>query len=132
MQKVELFKPEDFEGTYGHFQKEAHAKFAEIANKKLQEYLESCPVAYFKYLGGKPFNIGPELNKEDDTHVARLAFIEEISKEVCKQHIPKLQSKKQVSLPLTEDPYGAALLLGCSIVCSKCGVKLEAEWKEVK
>lgn len=72
MQKVELFKPDDFDGA---------ECYSNSANKKLQEYLESCPVAYFKYLGGKPFNLGPELNENDDTHTARLAFIEEIQKE---------------------------------------------------
>lgn len=72
MQKVELFKPEDFDGA---------ECYSNSANKKLQEYIESCPVAYFKYLGGKPFNLGPELNENDDTHTARLAFIEELPKD---------------------------------------------------
>lgn len=108
MQKVELFKPEDFDGA---------ECYSNSANKKLQEYLESCPVAYFKYLGGKPFNLGPELNKEDDTHTARLAFIEELAKESCK-HEPTFVNDGDT--------------INWKFSCKRCGVKLEAEWKEVK
>lgn len=170
MQKVELFKPEDFEGTYGHFQKEAHAKFAEIANKKLQKYIESCPVVYFKYLGGEPFNLGPLSNEKDDTHTARLAFIEDLPKEkpkvsdvyeYQKAFNDKVNAKAQellsrtgnellelieevlcikkayVKEPCEHKPFveyhpHADGVYPKYAKCEVCGVKLEAEWKEVK
>lgn len=102
MQKVELFKPDDFDGA------ECYSNYA---NKKLQEYLESCPVAYFKYLGGNPFNIGPELNKEDDTHVAYLAFAKEIYKKPCEHTLIVSTQGSDIGR------------------CQDCGVEMIKEWK---
>lgn len=97
MQKVELFKPEDFDQDYGHSGR-CYIEFAaKRANEKLQHHIESLPKVYFKYLGGGPFNIGPELNKEDDTHAACLFNIEEIKKE-----IPKVSDKHDYEKRLNE------------------------------
>lgn len=110
MQKVELFKPEDFDGA------ECYSNFA---NKKLQKYLESCPVVYgYRYETGA---IECKHHKSDgDNFKARLAFIEELPKP-CK-HEPRIISGKD---------FGVSIFLQNN-TCRYCGVKLEAEWKEVK
>lgn len=113
MQKVELFKPDDFLKIAS-----CGDRVANRANEILQEYLESCPVAYFKYLGGKPFNLGPELNENDDTHTARLAFIEELPKGPCKHPI----------LEYKPSPAGIVIKAKCGV----CKADLIPEWKEVK
>lgn len=74
MQKVELFKPEDFDDA---------KCYSNSANKKLQEYLESCPVVYsFK---DAPFSSGwstmDKFPNKNPTHKAYLAFIEELPKD---------------------------------------------------
>lgn len=66
--------------------------------------------------------------QENYTHSALLLSITPL-KPKCEKHVPTIESK-QVSMPQSKDPFGAALLLGCAIVCATCGVRLEAEWKE--
>lgn len=65
-----------------------------------------------------------------DTHTGLLLAIEPI-KPKCERHVPSIESK-QVCIPSSTDPFGAALVLGCSIVCATCGVRLTAEWKEAR
>lgn len=111
---------------------------ARFANRKIQKLIESWPVVECSLL--KESNLtdqhGPGWIASEKstrpkflyTHKARLAFIEEMPKEECKKHLPTVKSK-QVSLPMSNDPYGAALALGCEIICKHCGVELVAEWK---
>jgi hypothetical protein len=83
---------------------------AAIANKKLNEIIQSWPVVYgqlpvsgFSWTGPKQWY---------DTHKARLAFIEEIVKEPCK-HEPTIHR-------------------GLGYICKNCGVELQATWSEKK
>lgn len=72
------------------------------------------------------------INEFRDTHTALLIDIKEIEKMKCESHVPKLKSNQPVGIPDTKDYFAAALMLGCSIVCAKCGVDLKVEkWSEL-
>lgn len=136
----DFFKLEDFKNVINHnltLSKDPAGMYASMANviavtnEKLQKLIESWPVVWFN--DDKTMSPYWEASSRQDkshTHKARLAFIEEIKKE-CVKHIPKIQSK-QVASPMSDDPYAAALVLGCSIVCLNCGVELQATWSEKK
>lgn len=105
-----IFKPEDFDdnaGGYGPYC-EQHA---ELANKKLNALFESWPVVYVRPGPKMGFVASSLYLNERDTHVARLAFIEEIVKEPCK-HEPDFLN------------WGYERQK-----CKHCGVELVAEWK---
>lgn len=112
-----FFKPEDFQGTYGHYQKELHEEYCRIANKKLNELIESWPVVYGygeTPMASSLWNMnGPERERGPHTHKARLAFIEKLIKEPCK-HEPDFQKT-----------FGT----DGSCYCKHCGVELIPEWK---
>lgn len=109
-----LFTPEDFDL---HGLPSIKELAAIQANEKLTKLIESWPVV-----------VGPSKNYGFDTwsegwrqdlahrpsHRARLAFIEELPKELCK-HEP------------TVDFYGTHLT--SKPKCKHCGVELVAEWK---
>jgi hypothetical protein len=108
-----LFKPEDFEPPYG--KDIAPSIAAELANKKLNELIESWPVVYRSQI--------PEYddwgNKKmlGHTQKARLAFIEPIVKKEC-EHRPKFTASHKGML--------------FKNTCEKCGVELTATWSEKK
>lgn len=83
MQKVELFKPEDFVQEYGRSER-CYIEFAaKTANDVLNKYIESCPVVYgTKHDSTKGWGFDQQGIIEGlTTHTARLAFIEELPKE---------------------------------------------------
>jgi hypothetical protein len=130
-----FFKPEDFltKGIFTRYIGTPANKCifitdaANLANEKLNALIESWPVVTGKMtMGGAIVGIpfGEVLGVED-THKARLAFIEELPKEPCK-HEPIWDSKNTVFPGLISPTYyGAAH-------CQKCGILLEITWSEVK
>jgi hypothetical protein len=130
MKKLELFKSEDFKPIRGVSVTPHEA--AEMAQSKLNAFIESCPVVYL-YGYGNPldseisinksnwkdrihYNISSNLNRSI-THQARIFGIEQIVKEPCK-HEPRYidQSYK----------------LPDSVVCKHCGVGLKVDRSEKK
>jgi hypothetical protein len=112
---IDIFKPEDFEGKIPRdlSQAQVRERFCVIANKKLNNLIEACPVVY--------------LDKHDNlSHVheygcikrARLMFVEELPKEPC-NHRPHVI---EIFSDLSRGP----------IICQFCGVELVVEWKEKK
>ena len=96
--KHEIFKPEDF----------LRFEITDLANKKLNELIESWPVVY-----GDKDSPNPIWSKRTGaTHTARIAFIEEIVKEPCR-HEPDFSNRRYVSPK-----------------CRLCGVDLQATWSE--
>lgn len=85
-----------------------NANAAYYANKKLQEYLESCPVVY----GNMEYVFDTNGKEHWCTHKARLICIEEIPKEPCK-HKPRWVGNMKTN------------------ECLKCGIEIIAEWKAV-
>jgi hypothetical protein len=100
-----IFTASDFAGCMNDY----HA--AQCANRKLNEYLESCPVVY---CGPSYRNKWIECETMHTTKKARLFGIEEIKKEKCDEHWPIGSA----------DPT--------KVICQKCGVQLVQEWREVK
>lgn len=112
MKKV-FFKPEMF-GDY--FMSNITIQDAvNVANRELQMLIESWPVVYTHSKAEKPGYWGPiEQGQFDDTHKARLAFIEEIKKEPCKH-----------------EPFNDSCVPN-HFHCKHCGVELQATWSEKK
>ena len=123
------FKSEDFLSRY--FSTPAGKSVtlnnaAEITNKRLDEYLETCPMVYsfhsdeqwqtFKHLGGKT---GREYISEES---ARLFDIQPIEKK-CEHHPFVNNDQKR---------FGVFINYGPNMTCHKCGVKLKAEFKAVE
>lgn len=114
---MKLFKPEDFGGAY---ENQYTARLdaigvTDIANTKLQEWLDAAPTVYGtidisepKFWGEKKFG--------SDTHSAKLVCLEEIKKE-CTEH-------EVVNVCIE----GALI----RAVCKHCGAELKATWKAVK
>lgn len=104
----DIFSPEDFvivgaENTYSAMKK----TMAKIANEKLNKLIESWPELFMIYdVTSDRFMI----NQEKHTHKARLAFIEELPKELCK-HEPR--------------GFNAS-----GFECKYCGVDIVANWEE--
>lgn len=105
-----IFTPEDFlvddvtEATW-------HYKASQIANEKLNKLIESWPVVY----GDIEFKCEwSKLRLNNNTHMARLAFIEEI-KPKCEKHEPGL--------------VGATTQNKIVSTCVHCKVELVAEWR---
>lgn len=119
MQKVEFFKKEDFDQDYGSSGRCFIEFAAKVANEILNKYIESLPKVYFKYLGGSPFNLGPELNKEDDTHFGYLINIQGIEKKKCEHGV--IEYRSSLSSPVAT-----------SGKCGLCGKILIAKWIEVE
>jgi predicted translin family RNA/ssDNA-binding protein len=118
---MELFTEDDFKTQTAWA---THSKsLAAIANKKLKELIEASTVVFCDQ-DELHFSGNEEVGY---THKGYLVGVEEIKKE-CQNHIPTIKSK-QVSLPQASDPYAAALVLGCEVVCLNCGKSLVAEWK---
>lgn len=99
-----------------------------IANYKLQSLVESWSVVYGEkmqstgaFIWTRPENTFPAEHPHviGATHKARLAFIEELSKEPCK-HVPDMRV----------GPYSPNVKNGLltEINCIHCGVKLQATW----
>lgn len=115
MGNIEFFTTDDFvhKCTASGVMLPYHA--AEIANEKLQKLIEESPTVYGSMIMkdsvvGVPFG---EVSSQEDTHKAKLMFIEEIPKEPCK-HEPNLLNQK----------------IG-GWFCKHCGVELKATWSEV-
>ena len=90
---------------------------ARYANDRLAEIIKDWPEVYGKATpsGAIIYHSYSRIQKDDDTHKARLAFIEEIKPVVC------------------EHPPSRRIYIEDNIVrCEKCGKKLKAEWKEVE
>lgn len=126
MQKVELFKPEDFHRYWmGKESACSPAQAAETANDILNKYLESCPFVYgikntYFIEENTFYNFDWQSRaKEERTHVARLAFIEELPKEPCK-HEANVNIHLGTSSRIIESK------------CKHCGVDLVISWKEKK
>lgn len=127
------FTPEMFHPCHGSFHVDADKMAADICNRAFDEWLLEQPILYTSNSRNRPKCLWVnEFNEIDEpigaTHRARLCAIEEINPKACVDHIPKLRSTQPVGVPVTRDYYGAALMLGCSIVCSQCGVDLKATW----
>ncbi len=113
---IKLFKPENFRHIV---HKEIEQQMADHCNAILQREVEKWPVV-LQYKEGitSHWNTVDVLGRPDNhTHTARLAFIEEIKKEPCKEHDP---TKTQFDLDVSDTGWK----------CQHCGVKLVAEWKE--
>lgn len=109
------FKPEDFGGQYGAVQ------CAAIANAKLQEWLANTTDIY----GTKEEFLTGIFNRNcPATHKGKLVCIEELVKNPCK-HTVAMHRLGQGSWELCTEQDG-------KIVCGKCGVELDLEWKEKK
>lgn len=118
-----FFKPEDFKNL-----PEYAEHLANTANQKLNALIESWPVVYGSEQMCVSNEITPIKEKQwrlnqcvtgfvpENTHKARLAFIEEIVKEPCK-HEPK-------QVIGTENAMWAE--------CAKCGVELVPTWSAKK
>ncbi len=119
------FKPEMFEGTYGHFQKELHEKYCEIANRLLDEYVKTLPEVVTEsssvVLGEWVVN-GDRRYSALGRWRARLWDIQEIAPKKCEHvSIEKYESTR----PGRQD------FVGYAGVCHKCGVKLKPiGWEE--
>lgn len=121
---IEFFKPEDF-GVMRD-DETSWLYVSEVANKKLNDYLESCPVVYGHGVEAmKSANWcmnGPDFEVYKHTHKARLFGIEEIKKD-CK-HEPMgyydLNGTKHIDAVKKESR------------CTFCGVELVATWSEKK
>lgn len=140
------FTPEDFktESTPYHmifgtkdgisFNEMYVIEMARLANARINEWLKDAVKVYWKRAPSdtfRYFNFGEEHMSGYDTHTALLIDIKEIEKMKCESHVPKLKSNQPVGIPDTKDYFAAALMLGCSIVCAKCGVDLKVEkWSE--
>lgn len=105
---MELFKHDDFNDCW------CKDDIAYAANKKLNDYLASCPVVYGQGVEAMKSAIwcmnGPDFEVYRHTHKARLFGIEEIKKD-CK-HEPDWEEEG------TGRPY-----------CIHCNVELVAEWR---
>lgn len=89
--------------------------------EKLNALIDSWPVVYTHSAFEKPGYWGPiEQSQYDDTHKARLAFIEPIVKEPCKHEPASDRLKKDPMLSLV------------STKCLNCGVELKATWSGKK
>lgn len=86
---------------------------AQKANEKLAKLVEDWPVVTGIFATNSIFGSG-ENSSENDTHIARLAFIELIEKKEC-EHLPKLWQ-----WDLNDESMYAK--------CRKCGRKLKAKW----
>lgn len=123
-----IFEVEDFDDLYSGVnisQDHATNKLnisvcaANIANEKLNALIESCPKVYCNADADGILFEWQQDSYPGATHVARLAFIKEITKEPCK-HEPK---------------YNMMIEIGDSkeyFTCKHCGIELKATWSEVK
>lgn len=127
MKKFELFKSSDFDpgGPVASDGENlcTYSWAANIANKRIEAYnaeIESWPVVY----GSKTSHIAAtgldwqqwrsEKPAPEDTHVGRIAFIEELPKVEC-IHINKLYGYKNC------EPWAK---------CEDCGIELVAKWEQ--
>jgi hypothetical protein len=115
-----IFKPEDFNmfELSKYSDKIPREACAAIANKKLNELIESWPRVY-GYIGeyGSSWTDAPmgTFVQENYNSVASLAFIEPIKQE-CVKHEPILADWEMINDKWTGN-------------CRECGVELVAEWK---
>jgi hypothetical protein len=118
------FTPNDFPGEMVYCAQQA----SDLANKALERMLSECPVVYgqVKNIDGnltdKQYWCATQIGNNGETHTARLVNIEELKPKVCEQHTP---------LYIEGSGFGSSIVLKNN-VCSKCGKKLEATWKEVE
>lgn len=116
MKKLEIFKPDDFDVRIT-----AAAYSSEVANQKLNEWLEKQQVVYsgwHSHLGGKLTTDTWWTSYSDETkatHKALLINIEEIEKELCKHEIIEYTANTIKSIPIT------------TVYCGLCGIKLKTE-----
>lgn len=122
----DIFERKDFESYTSKSCREMHPiECAIAANKKINELIESWPVFYGSQLHNRNDCSTKGVysfhgNKIDsDTFKARICFIEEIPKKICK-HESSLVSyvHGHPEVPLKSK-------------CLNCGVELVAEWKAV-
>ena len=153
-----FFKPEDFEiKIFTDFSvSNVRQKMCDVANKKINELIESWPVVYF----GDPtctVRYCTEKAMDTDTHKARLAFIEEINPEpffkdngdgtvtILKSGTYKFSNGKLepiVKEPCKHEPNTLFIqtVNNCIPIseahkllepsCKHCGVSLKATWSE--
>lgn len=121
--KKDFFKPDDFQlatiqigGTSDMYLYTEDA--ALVANEKLNKLIESFPVVYGAFDGEKVTQTFGQIKSVSNTHIAKLAFIEEIKKE-CVKHDPNYV----YTGPSTQD---------WKAVCKHCKVELQATWSEKK
>lgn len=132
----DFFKPEDF-STYAFENEPIPYGFCKamtkICNEKLNALIESWPIISTRG-NGTWFQ---SHRVKEDTHKARLAFIEEIVKEQC-NHEPEVFEFSQITqgYMLDGDPNtfhaDKKTKLISSNKCKHCGVELEAAWSEKK
>lgn len=138
MTKKLVFESEDFEAlgrivlnnkkggflTDAAFAKE---KACQLANAKFDAWLAEQAVVYGIPERNWSTEYREQYNGPKDTHRALLINIEPLAPKVkCEQHEPTTKDTRQII------SQGAAIdnLLGCTVVCRKCGTKLSAVWKE--
>lgn len=113
----EFFKPEDFKGLFHEPVVDPYISiYIQAANKKLNEYLESCPVVLQEKDNSKWVIDYGVYRMHFFSKKARLFGIEEIKKEKC-EHIPHQQV-------FIEGSYSQ------KFKCKLCHVELIATWSE--
>jgi RNAse (barnase) inhibitor barstar len=119
-----IFTWQDFKECNGLTFDYANQKAAELANKKIQELVALWPVVWCDIGKTQPLYI--QATQMNHTHKARLAFIEEINKEPCKQHKPSMSKMGNANWEiLTSNERG-------SFLCAACGIEIEPTWSEKK
>lgn len=123
---MKLFKPEDFEYIWGQSTTGAEDyghPIAEIANKKLQEWLEQQPVVYAeKKEGFQPWH---NVEFVGATHRARICMIEPLVQE---HECEPVWYIKEVWL--SDGLVSPSYFGNCK--CRICGAELVAKWGRVK
>lgn len=113
------FKPEDFEGMRGHYQKEQQEQWCERANQLLDAHIATLPEV-FQAEHGMNWWDRDEVNPPGRR--ARLWDVEEIAPKKC-EHFNLAHSDDSLYLRMDFEGY----LLG---KCNDCGRKLKAKWEE--
>lgn len=108
--KNPFFEPIDFK--MDGMQTVSFVTASQIANEKLNALIESWPTVYGSHQDGE-WNSCATLRTSDDTHTAKLAFIEELPKKEC-DHEPSRALEIRDPHPIYR--------------CKHCGVQLFASW----
>ena len=120
------FKPEDFD-LFSEGDREYAAKRANILLKRMLQY--QIPV----YGSNKrPLDGWNEAKYESTTHKAILVNIEPIKNQNCEHKPVSVLDKFIQAQVLSSGKLGFDFFKFDSWECYKCGIKLEAEWKEVE
>lgn len=115
----DYFKPKDFLDTKG-CQSYPVETIASIANEKLNALIGSMPVVY-SYNGEDDWFFPTKQDYPNVTHMARIAFIQEIVKKPC-EHVPYV-ANDNIILTTYPAQYPEPIFK-----CKRCNVELKAEW----